>query len=363
MALYKRGEVWHFDFTVKGNRYRGSTGFTAKAKAKAYADAERDALKLGTMPARPVATIGEAADQYFASRAAGLKSAVTIAQRIKIMLRHIGRDTLVTEIGPREIEAAIMARRVERTRQQGLPSAGTVNRDMIDTTLRPILGYAEEIMEEPVRKIKWAKLRLAEPKGRVRTFTAQELDAWRAGLPEWHRPIFDFMARYGVRLSEVFFPPEAVNIEKGEIVLADTKNGLDHTIPLLDEDVAAMASRKARAQAAGLATVWFRDVAGDLSPIHWRGFQSASRLALNGAGILDAKPAHDLRHHAATALLRDSGNLKLVQDLLNHQSIASSARYAHADKTDLRKAMRHAHGTKSTTNDKSPTKSKRGRVT
>lgn len=234
---------------------------------------------------------------------------------------------------------------------------------MIDTTLRPILGYAEEIMEEPVRKIRWAKLRMQEPKGRVRTFTPEELSAWRDALPEWHRPVFDFMTRYGLRLGEVFFPPSALNIEARELVLADTKNGLDHTVPLLDEDVALLAARKTRAQAAGLPTVWFRDEAGELTPIHWRAFQSASKAALRAARIEDAKPAHDLRHHAATTLLRETGNLKLVQDLLNHQSIASSARYAHTNKADLRAAMRHTHGTKSATNDETSVESKAGDVT
>jgi site-specific recombinase XerD len=95
--------------------------------------------------------------------------------------------------------------------------------------------------------------------------------------------------------------------------------------------------------------VWFRDVAGELTPIHWRGFQSASRKALDDAGVLNARPAHDLRHHAATTLYRATGNIKLVQDLLNHQNIASSARYAHTNKADLKNALRHAYGTKAAT--------------
>jgi integrase len=361
--LYKRGDVWHYDFTVKGERYRGSTGFKKKADATEFEDQQRRSIKLGTSSSRAVATLGQAADQYFASRASHLKSATTVAQRIKIMLRHLGRDTPVNQIGPREIEAAIIARRVEPTRQGKLPTAGTVNRDLIDTTLRPILGYAGEIMEEPVRKIKWAKLRMQEPQGRTRSFGAEELAAWREALPEWHRPIFDFVARYGLRLGEVFFPPSAVDVAAAEIRLADTKNGRDHTIPLLPEDVPAMASRKARAQLAKLDTVWFRDEGGELTPIHWRAFQSASRAALAAAGIADAKPAHDLRHHAATALLRSTGNLKLVQDLLNHQSVTSSARYAHTSKGDLREGLRHAHATKDGASRETLVESKTGDVT
>lgn len=349
MALYKRGRVWHYDFAVKGVRYRGSTGFEKKADATAFEDGERRAAKLGTASARQVASVGEVADQWFASRIEGKKAATTVAQRLRILFRHLDRDLAVNLIGAREVEAAMLSRRFEPIRQSKesaprFPQPATVNRDMIDTTLRPVLTYAEE-MEEPVKRIKWSKLRLKEPRGRVRVFTDEEIAAWRDALPLWHRPVFDFMARYGARLSEVFFSPSQLNVEAGEVYLLDTKNGLDHTVPLLPEDVPGMAARKARAIAAKLDTIWYRDDAGELKPIHWRAFQSASREALDAAGIANARPAHDLRHHAATALQRATGNIKLVQELLNHQSVVSSARYAHATKTDLRAGLRHTHGT------------------
>ena len=40
-----------------------------------------------------------------------------------------------------------------------------------------------------------------------------------------------------------------------------------------------------------------------------------------------------------------------MQALLNHHNIASSARYAHTNKDDLRKALRETYVTKSTTSD------------
>lgn len=35
MSLYKRGAIWHFDFTTNGVRHRGSTGFKLKKDADA----------------------------------------------------------------------------------------------------------------------------------------------------------------------------------------------------------------------------------------------------------------------------------------------------------------------------------------
>lgn len=346
MSVYKRGDIWHFDFTLKGVRHRGSTGFTKRADALSYVENARRDLKLGTAPAKPAVTIGQAADQWFASRGSKLKTATTVALRLRILFRHLDRDLPISTIGPAEVEAAILRRAVETTRQGGLPKPATINRDMIDSTLRPILAYAEDVMEEKPRKsIKWGKLRRSEPTGRTRTFTPAEIAAWRGALPEWHQPLFDFMARYGVRLSEAFFSPRVIDVEAGTIALYDTKNGGDHLLHILPDDMAEIAARKARAERAKLDTIWFRDEGGKLTPTHWRGFQSASKTALESAGVHDAKPCHDLRHHAATVLLRGSKNLKVVQAQLNHRSITSTARYAKATGDDVKDALRHTYGT------------------
>lgn len=344
MSLYKRGDVWWYDFTVNGERHRASTQLRSKTAAAKLEDRAKQNAKLGS-PERKDPTIEAAADQWFAASIAGKKSEKTVAQRLEIMLRHIGSETRVSAIDAPEIAAAVAARRLETTRQGKAPSNATVNRDLIDTTLRPILTYAKEVMKAPVGDIPWKKLRLAEPKERDRQFTPAELEAWRAALPEWHRQIFDFAARYGVRLNEAFFKPESYDPVAGRVFLRKRKNGKEHTIRLQPDDAADMTARYGRAVAAKLDTVWFREGKKGLLPIRWRGFQSASRQALNRAGIKDARPAHDLRHHAANSLMRATGNLAAVKRLLGHENIASTMRYVHADDEDVFNAMRHAYGT------------------
>ncbi|HZY12824.1 MAG TPA: tyrosine-type recombinase/integrase, partial [Beijerinckiaceae bacterium] len=46
-----------------------------------------------------------------------------------------------------------------------------------------------------------------------------------------------------------------------------------------------------------------------------------------------------LRHPTATRLLRQEGNLRIVQKLLRHSEIATTARYAHVLDEDLRVAL------------------------
>ena len=48
---------------------------------------------------------------------------------------------------------------------------------------------------------------------------------------------------------------------------------------------------------------------------------------------------HDFRHDFGTKLLRDSGNLKLVQKALNHRDIKSTLRYAHVLDEDVAAAV------------------------
>lgn len=358
MSVHRRGDVWHYDFSFAGARYRGSTGQRGKAAALREEARYRETAKLGKAP-RPIPTLREAADRWFIARMDGKKSASTTAFRIEIMLRHLGPDTLVTDIDTPEIADAIQARRVERTRQGRAPTNATVNRDLVDSTTRPILRYCRTVLKvEGMQSIDWPELKMAEPKGRSRDFTRHEIEAWRAHLPEWHRPVFDFLARYGVRLREAFFPLSAVEPQDGFITIRTRKNGLPHIVDLIEEDARDMAARYGRAREAGLPTVWFRETGDGLEPIHWRGFQSASRKALERAGIKDARAVHDLRHHAATAFLRLPGaDLKQVQQLLGHESITSTARYAHVSRKDVLNTMRHTTVTMDENEQKPPMKS------
>lgn len=348
MSVYKRGDVWFYDFTVNGKRYRYSTGARSKEAALKIERRERDAAAVGSVSQR---TLKEVAELWFEARVAGRKSAVTTAHRLKILMRHIDGGLRVSDIGPSHVTDAINSRRLEpvtrnRVQTKALPSAATANRDIIDTTLRPILRYAREALEQPVRHIEWKRLRLQEPRERVTLFTDDQITAREAKLPHWHRPIGRFIRRYGVRLREAFFTLDAVHDDgiNLDIYTRERKNG-PHIVSLTPSDAAEMRARIGRARAAGIDTPWFREMPdGTLQPIHWRAYQSAAASANRRAGI-KARPAHDDRHHAGTTLLRKSGNLAAVKALLGHEDVKSTLRYAHTSQDDLRRTLRHAYDT------------------
>ncbi|MCG8270342.1 tyrosine-type recombinase/integrase [Aquamicrobium sp. NLF2-7] len=82
-------------------------------------------------------------------------------------------------------------------------------------------------------------------------------------------------------------------------------------------------------------------VRGERRPITMEGFKTAWRRYKADCGVEDFR-FHDTRHTAATRTLR-SGNLKVVQQMLGHEDITTTAKYAHAMLDDMRTAMEAAN--------------------
>jgi integrase/recombinase XerC len=74
----------------------------------------------------------------------------------------------------------------------------------------------------------------------------------------------------------------------------------------------------------------------DGAPFTNQAFNARIKLACERARV-PVISAHPLRHTAATLLLNERGaNLRDVQTLLGHKSLATTARYTHVDSERLR---------------------------
>jgi integrase/recombinase XerD len=67
------------------------------------------------------------------------------------------------------------------------------------------------------------------------------------------------------------------------------------------------------------------------------------RRLCEAAGITKTVSPHTLRHSFATHLLQNGADLRVIQQLLGHEDLATTEIYTHVDVQDLRKAILEYH--------------------
>ena len=365
MSVYKpaKSPYFQYDFQIKGRRFHGSTGVETRRAAEEVERRLRRSAALGELDDASIMPLDQAAARWWDEHGVTLKGGDRLEARIERVVTLIGPGTPLRDITTKVIAKAIERRRGQtRVHSQAddarryLPSDSTVNRDMIDT-LRPILNRARRTWEAKLPEIDWAALRRSEPKPKPTEFAGDDYERMLAEVrPHWH-PMIDFARRYGVRLAELFFSLDDLDVsdlDDARVKLRERKGDDDHVIPLLPEDAALLAARLGRARAAKLTTVWFRErrlpgPAGKvvLKPLTYGGLEIAVRRAMTRSGLRASKGMkgiHATRHHAAMQTLRKTKNIRVAQKLLGHADIKSTMVYAHAIEDDVRKALAEVHG-------------------
>jgi site-specific recombinase XerD len=79
------------------------------------------------------------------------------------------------------------------------------------------------------------------------------------------------------------------------------------------------------------------------APLGVRGLRYRLDLLCRRAGLPEGVSPHTLRHSFATHLLDGGADLRVVQELLGHESLATTQVYTHVSPTRLRAAYRDAH--------------------
>lgn len=350
MSVYKpKGrDAYYYDFQLKGRRFSGPCNCTnrrdaerAEDKARATAKAELD--RAGRAAAGPM-TWGAARDRYWLEVGQHWKGGG--ADRMQASLawldRNIGRDTLLIDIRNSLIASLVARRRGETSARSGQPlKTSTVNRSCTEP-LRRVLNRAATVWEQDLPRISWRDHLLTPPRLRERELSPDEQARIFAGLrPDYHA-IVAFALASGVRIAGCV-KLQWSDVDWGNRSIAIRGKGeRDYTIPLSIEMRAILWPLQGRHPSKVFTYVAQRTRdgrrKGEFHPVTMNGLTTEWRRMKVDID-LDDYTFHDNRHTRATRLLRKTGNLKMVQKLLGHSRIETTARYAHVTDADLMQAL------------------------
>jgi len=334
-GLFKKtnSRYWYADYTdASGRRVKRSTGTVDRKEAEALlAKWKLEAHRQKRWGEEPARTYDELMLMYLDGPSQDKRAHdrdISAAKRLTPFFR--GR--VLNELGPADIQAYI-----DQRRAQGVGPA-TVNKEL--NLLSAALNYAR-------RRLQWEVpnpvqgMRLRPPEGRIRWITREE----SARLITEAGKIRDYLADFvvlglhtGMRKGEMLgLNWDRVDLDRRMLYLRDTdqKSGKHGSIPLNAEAVAALQRRKRFRDAYCPESTWvFVDRKGERIANIRKGFASACAKA----GIDDFHP-HDLRHTCAAWLVQDGVDIRVVSELLRHNSIQITMRYAHLSSKNVRDAV------------------------
>jgi site-specific recombinase XerD len=260
-------------------------------------------------------------------------------QRVELALPVFG-NRIAESITTREFQDWVDEKAEEREW-----TGGTQNRfkSSLSTVFREGMR-AGKVSVNPARLIRRAK----ESLGRVRFLSYDEEAMLRkaiaANLPgrikgdgESAFAQLDIALHTGMRKSEQFTATwEQVDLERGFIYLLTTKNGSDRFVTLNSVAVQVLRILQERHKRLGLppdSTLFHSKREGLIkNPRKW--FATALEQA-----EIKGVTWHTLRHTFASRLVMGGVDLKTVQELMGHKTIAMTARYAHLAPTHKLQAL------------------------
>lgn len=345
MSVYKPKDspFFQYDFQLRGRRFHGSTRQTSRRNAEAAERIERERAKKlidQVNVANTSLRLDDVAGRYWNEVGQHHAGADNTWRQLEFILDHLGKNKLLTEITGNDVAKLVAWRRAHR-RKDGSPiSPFTVN----DTTeqLKKLFTRAKawgvRFDREPVWRDHW----LDEPQERVRELYDDEGDRLDAAMRADLAPFFAFAKASGLRLreccllhwSEVDW--SASRIRKagkgGRLVTVPITSTIREVLwPLRGHHVESVFTYAAHRTRDGR-------VKGRRYPLTYQGIKTAWRRLRKRAGVTGFR-FHDFRHDFATKLLRETGNIKLVQRALNHADIATTSRYAHVLDSEVAAAM------------------------
>lgn len=359
MSVYKpkKSPFYQYDFWLGRHRFHGPTKCANRKDAEKFEAVERErAAILVKAMKRSAASllIDDVADRLWNESAQHDADPDATETNLARLIEYFGKAKSLTDIDHAEARKMVSWRRghpitrrgkLTKEEKEALPliSNATVNRSTV-AVLRRLFSFAKDEGAQFESEPKWGELFLPEPVERVRELHDDEAAAFDEAMRGDYGPFFDFVRASGLRLKECvtlrwsevnFGTKQIVRIGKGgrRVVFPITDTIRDILFPLQGQHpefvftyVAVYGNKR------------LGRVRGQRYQLSYNGTKSAWQSIRANAGVKDFR-FHDYRHDFGTKLLRDTGNLKLVQKAMNHRDIKSTLRYAHVLDEDVASAV------------------------
>ena len=300
MPVYKRGDHYWIRIQIDGKLHRFSCKGATYEQAKALEAKTRQDI-INEQLGQSSYTLEDALARWLDGEAKGLKAYNKLLQNVKLIL-PLMQDTPI-------IKAADVARRIREVYADLSPA--TINRRLAIVRRLTNLAWEWGWIKSPIK----IKMQPGEVSRHYYLTISQVFRLARyARKSRWH---IIFAAFTGMREAEILRLTDEDDVG-GYILLRDSKNSKPRLIPM---------NR--------IAKVAFKLMNKDLTySVLRRDFEYTREL--NG---LSEIRFHDLRHTAASFMVKGGASLVAVRDVLGHSNLSVTSRYSHLGIKDVQSAV------------------------
>lgn len=327
--LYLKREIYYayISFTRQDGQqfyYRGTTGTRSRAEAERWVIEKINNFYKET-PSNgdlPKLTLDEACVLFYERHGRYVTRPLEMLRRLTALKQDIN-VTYLADITPNVISQMIERRKKEVTN-------ATINREL--TLISSIINKCD-LWGYEIPKIKVSKFKLKEKAENIKY-----LDSWDTAqkiidnAPIHLKPIIYIALYTGIRRGNILnlkwddidFKNNTINIKVKD---KNKDGGKNLSIPMIKKlkDILSELPRNSEF------VFTYKD-----NPI--KDIKGSWKATLRRANIPYIN-FHTLRHTCATWLLKETGNIKLTQQILGHQDIKTTAKYAHVLDQEKRQAL------------------------
>lgn len=333
----RKSRFYWFDFTIRGQRHRGSTGETKAVRATKVASMKlAQALEHGDLfPTRPTVLAA------FSQRFLGWLDEARVEEKTRKYYRNGCRLLKVTPtFGMRLTE--ITTEDAERLKFPGSPG----NANCALRTLRRMLHKAEEwkLIARP------PKIKLMKEYGRdvrldadaeERLVQATLRCKWRAGTRELFRDLVALMRDTGMRNERELFQIRIENLDWNNrtIFVPDSKTPEGRRLVPMSHRVFDILKKRCGTRTDGWVFPSKRSASG-----HLRSICNLFRQARSEGGLPKELVLYCARHDYGTRVLMRTGNLAAVMKTMGHRDVKTAMHYQHPELEIVRVALDYEFG-------------------